>query len=298
MRDVLELSKTAARSSSTSDPRRERHRKEILAARSTREPRADKPFVPVSCAALTETLSVGAVRLREGAFTGLGPPRGEVRGGERGRSSSTRSGTSAEAPARPLRSRERRVTRVGGPSRCPSTSGSSRDQPEPREGGRGRALPAGPLLRLNVIAVRLPASPSGARTSRSSSTTSWSTSRGDGARGRGVSSEAISLLMAHDCRGTSASCETSSSAAWSSQRRPSSKRGLGLSLTGHGPFREPASLSEIEKQHIAYVLQHAHGTLRRRADLDIDRVTLYNKIRKYHLRDVQEHEDAPEPATP
>jgi DNA-binding NtrC family response regulator len=54
---------------------------------------------------------------------------------------------------------------------------------------------------------------------------------------------------------------------------------------------EPAAgtedtLESVERQHIIHVLEQAHGNVSQAARvLDIDRVTLYNKIRKYHLRE-------------
>ena len=70
--------------------------------------------------------------------------------------------------------------------------------------------------------------------------------------------------------------------------------GLVPGAAGGGSDR-PASLSEVEKRHIASVLHHAGGNVSQAARiLDIDRVTLYSKIRKYHLRDVEEHEVIPE----
>jgi len=48
---------------------------------------------------------------------------------------------------------------------------------------------------------------------------------------------------------------------------------------------EPPSLDEVEKQHIGAVLQFTGGNVTQSARiLGIDRVTLYNKIRRYQLR--------------
>jgi DNA-binding NtrC family response regulator len=69
-----------------------------------------------------------------------------------------------------------------------------------------------------------------------------------------------------------------------------------------GPFIEAAdlnipvnqapandSLEAVEHQHIAKVLEQAGGNVSQAArTLGIDRVTLYNKIRKYHLREPAE----------
>jgi two-component system, NtrC family, response regulator AtoC len=46
-----------------------------------------------------------------------------------------------------------------------------------------------------------------------------------------------------------------------------------------------ASLEDVERHHIARVLQDAHGNISQSArTLGIDRATLYNKLRKYQLR--------------
>jgi len=58
------------------------------------------------------------------------------------------------------------------------------------------------------------------------------------------------------------------------------------------PLRAPArdaaaehSLAEMEKRHIAAVLKHTGGNVTRAAEiLQVDRVTVYNKIKKYGLR--------------
>ncbi len=46
------------------------------------------------------------------------------------------------------------------------------------------------------------------------------------------------------------------------------------------------SLEEVEKQHIAAVLAGTGGNVTRTAEiLQVDRITVYNKIKKYGLRD-------------
>jgi DNA-binding NtrC family response regulator len=48
---------------------------------------------------------------------------------------------------------------------------------------------------------------------------------------------------------------------------------------------DPPSLEAVEKRHITEVLQYTGGNVTRSARiLGIDRVTLYNKIRRYQLR--------------
>ena len=60
-----------------------------------------------------------------------------------------------------------------------------------------------------------------------------------------------------------------------------------VSLSSSGPGANPGakSLEEIEKEHIRLVLNENHWNIVRSAHtLGIDRVTLYNKIKKYGLK--------------
>jgi transcriptional regulator of acetoin/glycerol metabolism len=61
---------------------------------------------------------------------------------------------------------------------------------------------------------------------------------------------------------------------------------FGLGETATAAIAAPASLEEVERRHIALVLEGCGGNVTHAARvLDIDRVTLYNKIRKYGLRE-------------
>ena len=61
---------------------------------------------------------------------------------------------------------------------------------------------------------------------------------------------------------------------------PAPARAQGANAPG-----EPSSLEEVEKRHISEVLGHAAGNVSQAARLlGIDRVTLYNKIKKFQLR--------------
>ena len=74
-------------------------------------------------------------------------------------------------------------------------------------------------------------------------------------------------------------------------------RHLGLVLQdgASAPMPEhPASLEEIERQYIASVLRQTAGNVTHAARiLDIDRVTLYAKIRKYGLKRAEDGEFEP-----
>jgi DNA-binding NtrC family response regulator len=68
---------------------------------------------------------------------------------------------------------------------------------------------------------------------------------------------------------------------------------LASAAGGASPSSEPPTLEEVEKRYIADVLARAGGNVTRAArTLGIDRVTLYNKIRKYHLRKDADEEAA------
>jgi two-component system response regulator AtoC len=71
---------------------------------------------------------------------------------------------------------------------------------------------------------------------------------------------------------------------------------LGLPARAEAPPKPGtlASLEEVEKRHVAAVLAHTGGNVSQSARiLGIDRVTLYNKMRKYGLRRDGEPEDTP-----
>jgi len=309
MRDVLELAKTAARSPSTILILGDSGTGKEIVARAihAESPRHEKPFVPVSCAALTETLLESELfGYEKGAFTGAS-------GRREGKFEAANGGTlfldeigdiSPKLQIDLLRVlEERRVTRVGGTESVAVDvriiAATNRNLEKAVEEGRFRQ---DLYYRLNVIAVRLPRLSE--RREDIPILVDHFLERLAAEMGRdveGVSSEAMALLMAHDWPGNVRELRNVLERGLVIAKAPVIEASdLGLTLSGHGPVPErPASLQEIEKQHIAFVLQHAHGNVTQAARiLDIDRVTLYNKIKKYHLRDVEEHEDAPEPAKP
>ncbi len=308
MHAVLELARTAARSPSTililGDSGTG---KEILArAIHAESPRADKPFLAVSCAALTETLLESELfGYEKGAFTGAA-------GRHEGKFEAARGGTlfldeigdvSPKLQLDLLRVlEERRVTRVGGTESVPVDvriiAATNRDL--------GRAVADGRFredlyYRLNVIAIRLPRLTDrredipllvehflerlGVEMNREA---------------EGVSAEAMSLLMAHDWPGNVRELRNVLERGLVVAKGPviqASDLGLVPAPAGGGPDR-PASLAEIEKRHIASVLEQSGGNVSQAARiLAIDRVTLYNKIRKYRLRDVEGRETVPEEPT-
>jgi DNA-binding NtrC family response regulator len=66
--------------------------------------------------------------------------------------------------------------------------------------------------------------------------------------------------------------------------------GLDDATPRQAPIDVTLSLDEVEHRHIAAVLHHAGGNVTQAArTLGIDRVTLYNKIKKYGLRRGEAH---------
>ena len=57
---------------------------------------------------------------------------------------------------------------------------------------------------------------------------------------------------------------------------------------------KPLSLEDVERRHVAEILRQTGGNVSQAARiLDIDRATLYAKIRKYDLRRDEEPEPSP-----
>ncbi len=90
-----------------------------------------------------------------------------------------------------------------------------------------------------------------------------------------VSPDAMAALLAHDWPGNVR------------ELRNVLERGA---VVAQGDVRSPAptslsSLDEVEKRHIAVILAHCSGNVSQSARvLGIDRVTLYNKMKKYQLK--------------
>ncbi|MGO9114903.1 MAG: sigma 54-interacting transcriptional regulator, partial [Thermoguttaceae bacterium] len=100
-----------------------------------------------------------------------------------------------------------------------------------------------------------------------------------------IAPEAMELLMSQDWPGNIRELSNAIERAMVVGRPP-------VILPGDLPVRRgqssspPAqSLDEVEKQHIATVLASTGGNVTRAAEiLQVDRVTVYNKIKKYGLR--------------
>ncbi|HZP49023.1 MAG TPA: sigma-54 dependent transcriptional regulator [Vicinamibacterales bacterium] len=298
MHAVFELARTAARTQSTILITGESGTGKELLARAihAESPRAKRPFVAVSCAALTETLLESELFGHErGAFTGATVRR-------RGNFETADGGTifldeigdvSPKLQVDLLRVlEERRFCRVGGSE--PVTvdvrviAATNRDLAKAIADGSFRD---DLFYRLNVIPITMP--PLRDRKEDIPPLVEHLVERIGAELGRkidGVAQEAMARLTAHDYPGNvrelrnlverAVVCARGSVLQASDFTLPVAP---GLSdLTS-----QPASLEAVEKRHIAAILAQSNGNVSAAARiLDIDRVTLYNKIRKYGLREV------------
>ena len=109
-----------------------------------------------------------------------------------------------------------------------------------------------------------------------------------GRRVDGVSAAAMAQLTAHDWPGNVRELRNvlERAVVVASGTDPPGRGPRPAGGRGSRPERGAgASLDEVERRHIASVLEASHGNVSHAARiLEIDRVTLYNKIEKYGLR--------------
>ncbi len=295
MHKVFELARVAAKSSSTILVLGESGSgKEVLArAIHTESPRAEAPFVAVSCAALTESLLESELFGHEkGAFTGAVARR-------KGKFESASGGTlfldevgdiSPKLQLDLLRVlEERKLHRVGGAEPIEVdvriVAATNRDlRRAVQEGSFREDL----FYRLNVIPIVMP--PLRERKEDVPLLVEYfieNLSVEMKKKLDGVSPEAMAALMAQSWPGNVRELRNvlergAVVAKGSVIQLPD----LGLTVLP-GPEagqRDPVTLEEVERRHIAQVLLHTGGNVSQAARvLDIDRVTLYNKMRKYQL---------------
>jgi DNA-binding NtrC family response regulator len=316
MQALFDLARTAARSPSTILVLGESGTGKELLARAihAESPRHAAPFVAVSCAALTETLLESELfGYEKGAFTGAATQR-------RGKFEVAHGGTlfldeigdiSPKLQMDLLRVlEERRLTRVGGNESVQTDvrviAATNRDLRRATEEGQFRQ---DLFYRLNVIPITL--LPLRERKEDIPLLVQHFIERLDAEMGRkveGVSADALDALLAHDWPGNVR------------ELRNVLERAI-VVATGHiiephdlgqlGPRPAPApavpapasekrherrSLEDVEREHIVAVLKDTGGNVSAAARiLAIDRVTLYNKMKKFGLR---RPEDAPTPTEP
>jgi DNA-binding NtrC family response regulator len=304
MQAVFALARTAARSQSTILVLGESGTGKELLARAIHADsgRADKPFVAVSCAALPETLLEAELFGHEkGAFTGAVARRvGTFEAAHEGTLFLDEIGdVSPKLQLDLLRVlEERRFCRVGGTEPVDVDvriiAATNRDlEKAVAEGTFREDL----YYRLNVIRVTLP--PLRERPEDIPLLVEHLLERlgiETGKKAEGVSAQAMERLMTHSWPGNVR------------ELRNVLERGLvvatglvlqaadlGLSRASGFPAEgRPPTLDEVERRYVEEVLHRALGNVSLAARiLDIDRVTLYNKIKKYGLRRKDEPRGGP-----
>jgi two-component system, NtrC family, response regulator AtoC len=298
MRDVFTLARTAARSNSTILVLGESGTgKEVLArAVHIESPRSAGPFVAVSCAALTESLLESELFGHErGAFTGaVARQRGKFEAAHHGTLFLDEIGDiGPKLQLDLLRVLEaRKFMRVGGVEAVEVDvriiAATNRDLKKAvAEGSFREDL----FYRLNVIPIQLP--PLRERREDIPLLTEHLLEQLGVEMNRhldGVSHDAMALLMSHDWPGNVRELRNvleraAVVAAGSIIQAPE----LGLHRpTAADKDERLGTLESVERRHIANVLAQTGGNITQAARiLDIDRVTLYNKIKKFKLREVE-----------
>ncbi len=296
---VFELARTAAKSNSTVLILGESGTgKEVLArAIHAESPRRDGPFVGVSCAALTESLLESELFGHEkGAFTGATTSA-------RGKFEIAAGGTlfldeigdiSPKLQLDLLRVLDaREFRRVGGAQLIKTDvriiAATNRDLKKLVESGTFRE---DLYYRLNVIPVTLP--PLRERKEDIPLLVEHFLAQFRVEMQKpleGVSAEGLEMLMAHDWPGNVRELKNVLERGAVLARGPIITP-LDLELApapppAGGAARDTAdSLREVERKHILATLRQHHWNITRSAKaLGIDRVTLYNKIKRYQIRE-------------
>jgi DNA-binding NtrC family response regulator len=307
MQRVFELARTAARSNSTILVLGESGSgKEVLArAIHAESPRAEGPFVAVSCAALTESLLESELFGHEkGSFTGAVSRR-------KGKFEAAHGGTLFLDEVGDIGPKlqldllrvleERRFHRIGGNDPIDVdvriVAATNRDLRKAVQEGKFRE---DLFYRLNVIPILIPP----LRDRREDvpllvesfvERLSVEMKR----RIEGVSTDAMTALMAHDWPGNVRELRNVlERGAVVATGAVIQLQDLGLPAKGNAPPRPGtlASLEEVERRHVSAVLAHTGGNVSQSARiLGIDRVTLYNKMRKWGLRRDGEEDPATRP---
>ena len=298
MQQVFELARAAAPSSSTVLILGESGTGKEVLARAIHEEsgRKEGAFVAVSCAALTESLLESELFGHErGAFTGAtGRRKGKFEAAEGGTLFLDEIGDiSPKLQVDLLRVlEERKLQRVGGNDLVEVDvrviAATHRDLRKMAAEGRFRE---DLFYRLNVIPIQLPP-----LRDRKEDIPLLVERFLEGLaveldkRLQGVSAEALAALMAHAWPGNVRELrnvlERGAVVAQGSVIQVSD---LGLRPAAGPPGAkgraEPPSLEEIERRHVVEVLSFTGGNVTQAARiLGIDRVTLYNKMRRYQLQ--------------
>jgi len=292
MQRALDLARSAAQTCSTLLILGESGTgKEVLArAVHAESPRSRAPFVAVSCAALPDTLLESELFGHErGAFTGANARRkGTFEVADAGTLFLDEIGDiSPKLQLDLLRVlEERRFCRVGGTERVDVDvriiAATNRDL---RKAVAAQQFREDLFYRLNVIPITLP--PLRDRREDIPLLVETLVERLSLELKRpldGLSREALARLMAYPFPGNIRELRNILERAAVTAPGPIIQAvDLSLPQTDAG---SDGTLESVEKQHIIHVLEQTGGNISQAARvLDIDRVTLYNKIRKYHLRE-------------
>jgi DNA-binding NtrC family response regulator len=301
MQDIFELARTVAKSTSTILILGESGTgKELLARAIHLESlRADTPFVSVSCAALTETLLESELFGHEkGAFThAISQKKGKFEMAHGGTIFLDEIGDiGAKLQLDLLRIlQEKEFSRVGGNEVIKVDvriiAATNRDLKKAIEEGKFRE---DLYYRLNVISILIP--PLRERKEDIPLLVDHFIEKFNiemEKKIKGISPEALNSIMAYIWPGNVRELEnTIERAMVITKGTMINVADLGLpsraeenSLTCAVPHSGDKSMKAVEKDHMAKILKENDWNIQRSAEiLGIDRVTLYNKIRKYELK--------------
>jgi DNA-binding NtrC family response regulator len=296
MQSVFELARTAARSSSTILVLGESGTgKEVLArAIHMESPRAEASFVAISCASLTETLLESELFGHEkGSFTGaIARRKGKFEQAHGGTLFLDEVGDIGPKMQLDLLRvlEERKLQRVGGNEPIPVDvriiAATNRDLRKAALEGKFRE---DLYYRLNVIPIVIP--PLRERKEDIPLLVESFVERLAAEMKKkvdGLSTEAMTAVLAHDWPGNVRELRNVlERGAVVAQGTTIQLTDLGLPARGEAPPKPGtmASLEEVERRHVAAVLSHTGGNVSQSARiLGIDRVTLYNKMKKWGLR--------------
>jgi DNA-binding NtrC family response regulator len=299
MEAVFDLARTAAKSNSTVLILGESGTGKELLARAihAESPRQDGPFVGVSCAALTESLLESELFGHEkGAFTGAAASaRGKFEIAAGGSLFLDEIGDiSPKLQLDLLRVLDAREFRRVGGSQLIKTdvrilAATNRDLKKLVESG---AFREDLYYRLNVIPVTLP--PLRERKEDIPLLVEHFLAQSRTEMGKpleGIAAEAMEMLMAHDWPGNVRELRNVLERGAVMARGPIITP-MELELAppalpaGATPTDSSDSLRDVERKHIVAMLKQQNWNITRSAKaLGIDRVTLYNKIKRYQIRE-------------
>ena len=257
--------------------------------------RAEKPFIAVNCAALTETLLESELfGYEKGAFTGAtGQAKGKFEVADGGTIFLDEIGDiSAKLQADLLRVlQERRFYRVGGNQEVEVDvrviAATNRNLAEEVQQGRFRE---DLFYRLNVIEIRLP--PLRERREDIPLLVEHFVQRISSQLDKdvgGISAEALKLLIAYDWPGNVRELENVIERAIVSCRNGTLEEQDFSWLQRPAPSTQgwvvpDVPLDELERRAIVAALERTHGNVKEAsAALGIDRSTLYDKLKRYAI---------------